>query len=203
MTLRSRLLALFPMLVGAAALASLVWFVLAPHWLPALSFVFLLYGLPLLAFRLHERLWPLQEGFSSLTGGDYSPWWGGHQIQLIYMAFPALETVLRLVPGLFSLWLRLWGSEIGRGIYWTPHLQVGDRSMLKLGEGVVVGQSNGIFGHIIQPKASGLLLLVRRVEIGAGAFIGAGGYIGPGVRIEAGAVIEAGARLKPNEKRAP
>ena len=59
----------------------------------------------------------------------------GHQLQVLYSAFPAL----RLVPGLYSAWLRLWGSRVGRAVYWTPQVKITDRGLLKVGDGVVFG----------------------------------------------------------------
>lgn len=201
MTWMSRLLAIFPLLPLSIASGAALWFVLAPNpWAPLLGFAGL-YLVPLIAFRLHNWLWPLREGFvKELVGGPYCSWWGGHQIQLIYIAFPALEVALRLIPGLFSLWLRLWGAQVGRGVYWTPFLEVTDRSLLEVGDGAVFGHRVGLYAHAIKPRDGNLVLFVRRLRIGAGAFVGAAARLGPGVRVEPGAFIETATDLYPNAR---
>ncbi|MDF1666930.1 MAG: acyl transferase, partial [Planctomycetota bacterium] len=118
----------------------------------------------------------------------------------IYIAFPALETLLRFVPGLFSLWLRLWGAQIGKGVYWTPGLEITDRDRLEVGDHVIFGHRVGLYAHVIKPKKDNLLLFTRRIKIGAGAFIGAAARLGPGVKIEAGALVATASDHFPNSK---
>lgn len=204
MTWRSWLMALFPPGLVAGALALLLApsaLLGAPLWQTALlglgSALAALYLVPPLVYRLHDRLAPLETGGSYLAGASYSPWWGGHQIQLIYLAFPGLESGLRLVPGLYSAWLRLWGAQIGRGVYWTPQVEIADRGLVEIGDGVVIGHRVTIAAHVIKPTKDNLLLLVRKVRIGDGAFIGAGAVLGPGVKVEPKAFVRAGAHLYP------
>ncbi|MEC4819445.1 MAG: acyl transferase, partial [Scytonema sp. PMC 1069.18] len=141
----------------------------------------------------------LKEGISYLCGQDYSPWWGSHQIQVIYITFPAIEAILRLIPGAFSLWLRLWGSQVGKGIYWTPHLEIADRGLLEIGDGVVFGHSIGLYSHIIKPKKQDLMLYVKKVKIGSNVFIGAGSHLGPGVLVEDEIFVPVNSYLFPNK----
>ena len=75
---------------------------------------------PLTSAPASEGCSPLHQRLSRLSDRTYAPWWGMHQIQVLYIAIPQLEAVLRLVPGLYSQWLRLWGSKVGRRVYWTP-----------------------------------------------------------------------------------
>ena len=162
--------------------------------------LFLVYLFPLLCFRVHQRFWPLKEGVSHLIGNDYSPWYGSHQLQLLLIACPFLETVLRLIPGAFSLWLSAWGSQVGRGVYWTPAVEILDRSLLSIGDRAVFGHRCGMSAHIITPRKGNLTLFVARIEIGVGVFLGAGTYVGPGGVIEAGAVVRAGQHVYPNTR---
>ncbi len=200
MTPLSKALALFPSLVMVLASTCVGWLVWVPGPLPVLALFGTLYVFPLLVFHIHQRLFPLKDGISNLVGEGYSPWWGTHQIQLVYIAFPALEIALRLVPGAFSAWLRLWGSKVGSHVYWTPHLELGDRSMLEVGDSVVWGHRVGISGHIIKPRRGNLMLLCRRVRIGSGVFIGAGALIGPGAVISDGAFLTTGQVVRPGQK---
>jgi hypothetical protein len=197
MTVAGVLISLFPLGVVAGAVACLVWFAVVPSLAPACALLAVLYLVPLLAFRFHQLVAPLRAGGSRIDGKTYVPWWGGHQIQLIYIAVPQLEALLRMVPGLYSLWLRGWGSRVGRRVHWTPLVEVTDRSLLEIGDGVVFGHRAVVFGHVIRHGKQSMLLYVRPVRIGDGVFIGAGSAIGPGAVIGAGARLDAETRVYP------
>jgi len=204
MTLLSRLLAFFPALVMGLGGVSFVYLCLAPTWRAGLLrlglLLLVLYGLPVLTYRLYIWWYPIPEGVSYLQGKQYSPWWGSYQIQAIYIAFPTLETVLRLVPGMFSTWLRLWGAEVGRQVYWTPGLEIADRGLLSIGDRVVMGHRVGLYAHVIKPKRQDLMLYVKRIQVGADAFVGAGSRLGPGVVVQPGTFLPAGSDVYPNQK---
>lgn len=197
-----RIVGLFPALVLGTAAGMLVWFAASPNPWALLGLVFALYVLPVATFRLHQWRWPLRSGGSRLLGKKYSAWWGGHQIQLVYLMMPALESVLRAIPGLYSFWLRAWGSRIGDNVHWTPRVEVGDRSLLEVGDNVIFGHRAVLFGHIIKPTRNNLLLYVKPVRVGDGAFIGAGAVLAPGVEVKSGALVEAGTHLYPNRVQA-
>jgi len=200
MTLISRLMAVFPAFTMSLWLACILWFGAAPGPIPVVALLAAIYLWPLACFRLHHRVYGLKEGASHLAGDDYSPWWGSHQIQLVYIAFPSIEMALRMVPGLFSFWLRLWGSKIGSNVYWTPQIEVVDRGLVEIGDNVVVGHRVGFYSHLIKPTKKNVLLYVKRIKIGDGAFIG--GFTGftPGVEIAPGAVVPMDTRLQPRER---
>lgn len=189
MTLISHLLSWFAaslLLLEAVALFALA------RWpgLLSLAVVLLLpYLYPLLAFRLHQLLFPLKEGSYDLLAPNYNPWWGGHQIQLVYFACPFLEGLLRLVPGLYSAWLRCWGAQVGKRVYWTPNVQIDDRSLVRIGSDVLLGHKCHLISHVILPHKGRFSLLVKAIEIGDGAFIGAGSRLGPGVRVDPGVML--------------
>jgi hypothetical protein len=191
MTLRARLFACFPALwlTGSATL-----FVAATLERNAWYFAALLawlYLLPPLCFRVHQRLWPLREGPSRLDSPEYSPWWGSHHFQVMYSALPSLEALLRLVPGAYSGWLRMWGSRVGHRVHWTPRVDIADRSLLDVGDDVVFGHLSGCYAHLIKRRRDGgMILYVRRIRIGHGVLIGAGSRLGPGARIEAGVALD-------------
>ncbi len=207
MTVLSRLLSLFTTFIMAAASASFVMLCLSDSWIEALlsllALTFVLYGMPLLIYRVHALAYPVKAGVSYLQGrvreNEYSAWWGSHQIQLIYIALPVLETVLRLVPGLFSAWLRLWGAKVGQGIYWAPGLELADRGLLTVGDRAIIGHRVGLYAHVIKPKKADLMLYVKPIQIGAGAFIGSAYRLGPGVIIAAGASVPVTTDLFPNQ----
>ncbi len=200
MTLPSRLLSFYPGLVIASSAALLVNLLLSPSLGRLLGLFFVVYGLPLLTFRLLGRAAPLRPGISYLDDPSYSPWWGGHQAQMLYIAFPQLESLLQLVPGLFSLWLRLWGSRVGRGVYWTPRVEIADRSLMLIGDRVVFGHKVQCFGHVVKRKNGRLLLYVAPIALGHDVFIGAGSRIGPGVFVENGVSVPITSDLFPNQR---
>jgi hypothetical protein len=190
MTLRARLFAFFPLAWLAASLALFYGLVAEPTPGAALALIAFVYLAPVACFRVHEALWPVPEGRSRLDLPGYSPWWGAHQFQLPYLAFPALEAALRLVPGAYSAWLRLWGSRVGRRVHWTPRVDIVDRSLLVIGDDVVFGDRVACYCHLVKRRGDGLLLYVRRVQVGDGVLLGAGCRLGPGVKIDDRAVIE-------------
>lgn len=200
MTLLSTFFAFFPTLVILLSGLAFLYCCLVPSPAGVSGLLFCLYGLPLLVYRLHQRFYPVQEGISYLRQPGYSPWWGSHQIQAIYIAFPALETLLRLIPGAFSLWLRLWGARVGRGVYWTPGLEIADRGLLEIGDRVVFGHRVGLYAHVIKPRRQDLLLYVKKIRIGSDVFVGAGTHMGPGVVVQAGTYLPVATHLYPNQE---
>jgi len=200
MTFLSKILLFFPAIVLLLTSGSIIYLAYSPGIFSILAILFSLYGLPVLVYQLHQLIYPLQEGISYLQGKEYSPWWGSHQIQVIYIAIPALEAVLRLIPGLFSFWLRLWGAKVGRNVYWTPGLEIADRGLLEIGDRVVIGHRVGIYSHVIKPRKQDLMLYVKKVKIGKNVFVGAGSHLAPGVVIEDGVFIAVNTNLYPNQK---
>lgn len=200
MTFLSRILLFFPAIVLLLTSVSFIYFVHSPGIFGFLVILFSLYGLPILVYRLHQLFYPLKEGISYLQGKEYSSWWGSHQIQVIYIAIPALEALLRLIPGLFSIWLRLWGAKVGRNVYWTPGLEIADRSLLEIGDYVVIGHRVGIYSHVIKPRKQDLMLYVKKVKIGHNVFVGAGSHLAPGVVLEDGVYLPVATNLYPNQK---
>ena len=199
MTPLSTIFSFFPALVMLMTAVSILWICFYPGILSIMALLICLYVFPLLVYRIHEYFYPLKEGISYLGGKNYSPWWGSHQIQVIYIAFPALETLLRLIPGAFSLWLRLWGAKVGKNVYWTPQLEISDRALIEIGDNVVFGNGVGIYSHIIKPKKQDLLLYVKKVKIGNNVFLGAWNHIAPGVTIADGTYVPVFTHIYPNK----
>jgi hypothetical protein len=180
MSILGRLLTFFPALQLALCVACLA----LGSPLALLGIPLAIYALPVVVFRLVDAVRPLREG------RRYSPWWGSHNLQRLFIAVPQLESLLQLIPGAFSVWLRLWGSRIGRRVYWTPRVEIADRSLLEVGDDVVVGHKFECYAHAIKPSRNGrLILYVKKVRIGRNAFLGAGVRMGPGARVEEGAFV--------------
>ncbi|HTL28969.1 MAG TPA: hypothetical protein VL282_07110 [Tepidisphaeraceae bacterium] len=114
-------------------------------------------------------------------------WWFTAQWQVIFNRLPWIEEMIRLVPGLYSTWLRLWGARVGKFVYWTPGLRILDRSLIDIGDRVIFGAGVKINPHIIAPNREGKLVLkVARVRIGGDAIVGGYSLLTAGCWIAAG-----------------
>jgi acetyltransferase-like isoleucine patch superfamily enzyme len=195
----SVILSFFPTLVLVLIGAAFLYMCAEPGIISVVLFLFSLYGFPLLVYRVHKYFHPIKEGISYLQGKEYSPWWGSYQIQSIYNAIPILEAVLRLIPGAFSVWLRLWGARVGDGVYWTTEVEIGDRELLEIGDRVIFGHKIAIYPHVIKPKKDNLMLYVKKVKIGNDVFLGAGSRLAAGVAIKDGAYLPLMTDIYPNQ----
>ena len=200
MTIRSTILSFFPATVILLGFISFLWVCNSPGFFSVTALFFSFYGFPLLIHKIHDYFYPIQEGISYLQTKDYSSWWGSHQIQSIYITFSGLESGLRLIPGAFSFWLRLWGAKVGKNVYWTPRLEIADRSLIEIGDNVFFGQGCGIFSHVVKPKKQDLLLYIKKVKIGSNVFIGASSVLTPGVIVEDKTFLPVESRLYPNQR---
>jgi acetyltransferase-like isoleucine patch superfamily enzyme len=204
MTPLSLIFSLFPAFVLLGAIAAIIALCLAQTLLQATiaigSLLFSLYAFPLLTYRLHQWRYPIAEGIDYLMGKEYNPWWGSHQIQTIYIVLPVLEKILQVIPGAFSVWLRLWGAEVGVNVYWVPQIEIADRGLLKIGNNVVFGYQVRLFSHVVKPRKDNLMLYVKSIEIGNNVFIGVGSNLGPGVVLEDNVFVQAKTDLYPNQR---
>jgi acetyltransferase-like isoleucine patch superfamily enzyme len=98
---------------------------------------------------------------------------------------------LRLLPGLYSAWLRLWGAKVGRLTYWAPDVRILDRSLIEIGDDVIFGVGVCLSPHLIAQDTSGITHLhLGPVCIGSGCRIG--GYS----QLTAGTIVEPEQALK-------
>lgn len=146
-----------------------------------------LYLVPPLAARIIRRLAPVREGRISVGGRDFFAWWALFNLQMIFCRFPALEEGLRLVPGLYGTWLRLWGARVGKLIYWGAGLRILDRSFVQIGNGVIFGAAVRLNPHVLARNKMGELeLILATIIIGDESLVGgyslltAGSEIAPG-----------------------
>ena len=170
LTSRQRVLVLLinaiPILHAGACLATAI-FTPASWWFRLIATSVILYLLPPLAVRALFALARIRKGNLAVGSKDFFLWWTSFQWQMLFCRFPALEEILRLVPGLYSAWLRLWGSTIGRYAFWAPGTLILDRSFLKIGDDVVFGvgvRLNAHVGDICQIGGYSLLTAGTKVE---------------------------------------
>ncbi|HEY3913175.1 MAG TPA: acyl transferase [Verrucomicrobiae bacterium] len=158
--------------------------------LPARIVVFAasLYLLPPILARLIFFLVEIPEGKIAVGTKPFFAWWTTFQLQIIFCRFPALEELLRLVPGLYSQWLRLWGARIGRLTYWSPGTLIADRSYLSIGNDVVFGAGVRLNAHVLARSKNGVMqLILATVKVGDRVTVG--GY----------SLLTAGTEILPDE----
>jgi hypothetical protein len=199
MTAADRLFSYFPLLLTVASFAALGVFAAWPNGWSALLLVFLIYLLPPMILRILFRWAPLKPGVVDISGRVFCPWLASHHIQAFYDALPYLESLLRVIPGFYSMWLRMWGSRIGYGVEWPVRMDVLDRDMMEIGNRVVFAREVELSAHVRQKVEAGVRVLVRPVRIGSHAFIGAGVRMGPGAIVPGDASVPAMTVIDVNE----
>ena len=156
-----------------------------------------LYLLPPLLCRLILLLYPLSGGTYQSDSREFVTWWATAQTQMIFCRLPVLEELLRLVPGLYSMWLRLWGARIGRLTFWSPGVRVLDRSFLRVGNDVVAGAGVRMNAHVIDHKDGETKLHLAAIVIGDCCNLGGYSLLTAGCIVENGESLHAFALLPP------
>lgn len=151
-----------------------------------------LYLLPPASAYLLRKLCRISEGRIAFGSTAFFAWWTLLQLQMIFCRLPALEELLRLVPGIYSSWLRLWGARIGRLTFWSPATLILDRSYLQVGDDVVFGAGVRVNPHVFAKNSTeGFDLLLGTVKIGDRARIGGYSLLTAGAEVASGEVTDA------------
>jgi hypothetical protein len=160
--------------------------------------LFWIYILPPLLCRIVLLTFHRPEGVFSDKDKELYIWWFLAQLQIIFNRIPFLEEILRIVPGLYSAWLNLWGSKINLTVFWSPGIHVFDRYNLNLAKGVVVGGGCRIGAHIFDKEKDGRIKLTTApVVIKENVLLGLNSLVGPGCYIYADEKLIAGKALRP------
>ncbi|MBY0414837.1 MAG: hypothetical protein K2Q18_11755 [Bdellovibrionales bacterium] len=106
------------------------------------------------------------------------------------------------VPGLYSLWLRLWGSKIGKNVNWVNTLVI-DRSGLDIGDNVFFGYQCYLSAHVAMIMNGKLILYFKHISVGSNSFIGASSVLTPGSKIKDLSIVPAKTQLKINATYGP
>jgi hypothetical protein len=200
MTAADRLFSYFPLLMTALSLAALGVFAQWPSLWGAALLLLVLYALPPMVQRVMFRWAPLKQGIACIDGRVFCPWLASHHIQAFYDALPYLEALLRVIPGFYSMWLRMWGSRVGYGVEWPVRIDVLDRGLMDIGNRVVFSREIEFSAHARRKLGEGKSsVLVRMVRIGSYAFIGAGARISAGASVPSNASVPEMAIVRVNE----
>jgi len=183
-TVLGKLIVFYPALIILLTILEFINLIMYQNLYHFFMIIFILYFLPLLTFRIHNIFYPLIEENTIFPSGKYPAWWGSLYIQRIYLSIPILENILRMLPGVYSFWLRLWGSKVGKNIFYATQMEISDRSLLEIGDFVIFGNQSGYYCHVLSPTKDGrMLLMIKKIIIGSNVFIGAWSTLGPGISI--------------------
>lgn len=148
-----------------------------------------LFLIPPLVVRLATMWTPLATGLVQPASTAFLHWWFTAQWQIVFARFPALEEMMRMVPGLYSLWLRLWGAHVGALVYWSPGVVILDRSLVRIGSRVIIGAAARLNPHALAPVGPrSMRLYLAPITIGDDVLIGASSQLLPGCEIASGEV---------------
>jgi hypothetical protein len=174
------LLNLIPLLHAAGAIACLFAPLSWPQRIGLAATV--LYLLPLFPGRLLRE--SLRKAPQEIIIGspEFLRWWACFQCQVLFLRFPSLEEVLRSLPGIYSMWLRLWGSRIGKLTYWAPRTVILDRGFLDIGDHVVLGAGVRLNPHVMERDEMPVLKLAP-IKVGDRALVGGYSLLTAGTEI--------------------
>lgn len=166
------LLNMFPMfhVLGIAVCLILPW---ESMGIRIASAVALLYLLPPLLARIIHAMAPIHEGVIELQSRDFITWLALLNLQVLFCRLPFLDECLRIVPGLYSMWLRLWGSRIGRLTYWSAGTVILERQFLEVGDNVIFGAGVRVNAHVLARNEQGETALhLGTIKIGDRVIVG-------------------------------
>jgi hypothetical protein len=83
---------------------------------------------------------------------------------------------------------------------WTPVVEVMDRSLLDIGDDVLIGHQVAMVAHTVMPKGARHVLHVARIRVGNGAFISGRAGLGLGARVASGEFVSFGTHVYLNRR---
>jgi hypothetical protein len=156
-------------------------------WNAAWVSLVLLFVLPPVAVRATTLCRALPAGQVESDSSAFLHWWFTAQWQVLFTRLPFLEECLRLVPGLYSTWLRLWGARIGSLVYWSPGVVILDRPVVRIGSRVVFGVGVRLNPHVLAAGPRGRVTLhLAPIVIGDDVLVGGYSLLLPGAVVAAG-----------------
>jgi hypothetical protein len=173
-------------LLHVLAIIGVLGFGWAPLYCRIATSIVLLYAAPALAARALNSLAPIREERIRIGTRDFFTWWALANFQMLFSRLPALEELLRIVPGLYSAWLRLWGARVGRLTYWGAGLRILDRSFLCIGDDVIFGATVRLNPHVLARNGNGELeLILANIVVGDRSVVGGYSLLTSGTELAA------------------
>lgn len=157
-----------------------------------------IYLLPPCASRLLMAFGGRPQGKFTQDSRAYRVWWALTQLQIVFNRAPWLEELLRIVPGLYALWIRLWGGHLSFLAYVAPQVLITDRHSVRVGRGAVLGMRAVLCGHLVQRDEAGRWLVMAAAPVvESEAILGGDCRMAPGAVLRAGHVLPVGRFIKP------
>jgi hypothetical protein len=157
-----------------------------------------IYLLPPLASRMMILALGRPEGRLTQDMAAYRVWWVLTQWQILFNRLPWLEELLRLVPGLYALWIGLWGGRLSPFAYVGPGVLITDRYAIRVGRGAILGMECILAGHlVVRDEAGRWVVLAATPIVEAEAIVGGDARLGPGAVLRAGHMLPTGRRINP------
>ncbi len=195
MTIGGKIISLFPLFYLVTVLSWLFKMFWHFEFYDFLILPVIIYLFPLILHRIHFLFFPFDEGHWILSEKKYNPWWASHMFQFPFIACPWIESLIHFIPGLYSVWLRAWGSKIGKGVFWTPRVEVIDRGLIEVGDYAVFGHITALCSHMVAEIEGKPSLVIKKIRIGDKAFIGADSQLGPGAEVPSRTILKVKTRL--------
>ena len=128
----------------------------------------------------------------------YKVWWFTYQWQIVFNRLPWLEEILRLTPGLYALWIFMWGGRASPLVYWSPGSVAFDRPLVLVERGAVIGAGAGLVGHLAQIATDGTYRVdIGTSRVGRGAMLGVRSGLSAGAELAPNQLLPAGRMVKP------
>jgi hypothetical protein len=157
-----------------------------------------IYVLPPMVARLTLAVFGRPFGRATLDSRAYRIWWFLTQWQMVFNRLPWLEELLRLVPGLYPLWIGLWGGRLSLFAYVSPGVLMTDRYLVEVGRGAVLGMKCSLAGHIaVRDEHGRFVVVIGAPRVEAHAVVGGQAGLGPGATLLAGQMLPVGRRVAP------
>lgn len=185
-------------LLHLATGTALAWTMLSTPVTRLACLMLWIYLLPPLVSRVTLAAFGRPAGRATLDTRDYRVWWFLTQWQMIFNRQPWLEELLRLIPGLYPLWIGLWGGRLSQFAYVSPGVLITDRYLIDVRRGAVLGMKCTLAGHIaVRDEDGRFVVVIGTPTVEAEAIVGGEAGLGPGATLRAGHMLPAGRRVAP------
>lgn len=157
-----------------------------------------LYLIPPLLARTTIILFGRPSGTVKNNTRDHFIWSLLFQYQLIFNRFPILEEILKLIPGIYAIWLNIWGAKVSMFVFWSSGVTILDRYSLQIEKGSILGTECLLSGHFLTFDEDGNdTVIIDKIHIKSGALIGTRAMIAPGCIIHENETLPATRLLMP------
>lgn len=157
-----------------------------------------IYLLPPIASRLTMLAFGRPQGELTQDMSAYRVWWVLTQWQILFNRLPWLEELLRLVPGLYALWIGLWGGHLSARAYVAAGVTITDRHAVRVEQGAILGMKSVLLGHLVTRTDAGRwLVLAAAPVVESEAILGGDARLGPGAILRARQMLPVGRHIRP------